>query len=72
MLGRNFFQKLKNVVYILEQRRDRAGYFAALLLPTAWLPYDEWAEAKEMYTAAIIHLGNACIENGRTDLVQYC
>ena len=56
----------------LEQRRDRAGYFATLPLPTAWLPYDEWVEAKEMYTAAVIHRGNACIENGRPDLVTYC
>lgn len=56
----------------LEARRDRAAFFRELPLPTAWLTWDEWNEAKEMAAAAREHRANACIENGRFDLVQYC
>lgn len=57
---------------VLEKRRERAGEFRSLPLPVAWLPYSEWAEAKEMATAAILHRQDTCIANGRPDLVTYC
>lgn len=57
---------------ILEHRKERAEYFRCLELPVAWIPYTEWAEAKEMSEAAILHRQDACIANGRPDLVQYC
>ena len=56
----------------LENLKEQSEKFFCLPLPVAWLPYKEWAEAKEMATAAILHRQNACIENGRLDLVQYC
>ena len=57
---------------VLEKRRERAGEFRSLPLPVAWLPYKDWAEAKEMATAAILHRQDVCIANGRPDLVTYC
>lgn len=56
----------------LEARKDKADRFFCLPLPVAWIPWDEWQEAKEMATAAIIHRQDACIANGRPDLVTYC
>ena len=56
----------------LDKRRDRAEHFFCLPFPVAWIPWDEWQEAKEMATAAIIHRQDACIANGRPDLVTYC
>ena len=56
----------------LDALREKAERFFCLPLPTAWLPWEEWKEAKEMYENAILHRQNACIEAGRYDLVQYC
>lgn len=56
----------------LEATKEKADRFFGLPLPIAWLPYEEWSEAKELATAAIIHRQEACIRNGRPDLVQYC
>lgn len=56
----------------LEERRDLAGYFRSLPLPIAWLTWDKWTQAQEMALAAREHRAQACIENGRLDLVQYC
>lgn len=56
----------------LEKLIDRSGEFMSLPLPVAWLPWEDWKEAKEMYESAIIHRQEACIANGRPDLVTYC
>ena len=56
----------------LEKARDRSEYFFCLPLPLAWLTWDEWKEANEMAQAAIFHRQEACIANGRPDLVTYC
>jgi hypothetical protein len=56
----------------LEYLRDKSEQFFCLPLPVAWLPWETWSEAKEFAQNAIIHRQNACIENGRPDLVQYC
>ena len=56
----------------LEEMRERAGEFRSLPLPVAWLPWEDWQAAKEMADNAIVHRQNACIENGRPDLVAYC
>ena len=56
----------------LEQTKERAEFFRCLPLPTAWLTWEEWTEANEMAIGAREHRAQACIENGRFDLVQYC
>ena len=52
--------------------KDKSEKFFCLELPVAWLPYDELVEAKEIAAAAVIHRQEACIRNGRPDLVSYC
>lgn len=52
--------------------RDKAERFFCLPLPVAWLPYEEWKEAKELSMSAVLHREQVCIENGRLDLLQYC
>ena len=56
----------------LEALRDASEKYFCLPLPVAWIPYKELVEAKELAERAIEHRINACIENGRIDLVQYC
>ena len=56
----------------LEAQKEKADRFFCLDLPVAWLPYEEWKEAKEMATMAVIHRQEACVVNGRYDLIQYC
>lgn len=56
----------------LAETKEKVERFFCLPLPTAWLPWDEWSEAKELATAAIVHRQEACIAAGRPDLVQYC
>lgn len=56
----------------LEAMRDRSEYFFLQELPVAWLTWDEWQEANEMAASAIVHRQEACIANGRPDLVTYC
>ena len=56
----------------LEILKEKSERFFCLPLPVAWLPWDEWKDAKELSEMAIIHRQNACIENGRYDLVKYC
>lgn len=53
----------------LEEKADR---FFCLELPLAWLPWEDWKEANELAQMAIMHRQNACIANGRPDLVTYC
>ena len=56
----------------LEKMKERSEYFFCLPLPIAWLTWDEWEEANEMAMSAIVHRQEACIANGRPDLVTYC
>lgn len=56
----------------LSDLKDRAERFFCLPLPIAWLPWEEYRDAKEIAQMAILHRQNACIENGRPDLVAYC
>ena len=52
--------------------KDKAEKYWMLPLPVAWLPWEDWKDAKELSQMAIIHRQNACIEAGRPDLVTYC
>lgn len=56
----------------LEQMDEKAQEFFCLPLPVAWLPWEKWKEAKELATMAILHRQDACIANGRPDLVALC
>ena len=56
----------------LENMKNRADEFFCLPLPIAWLPWEDWKDAKELSENAIVHRQNACIANGRLDLVKYC
>lgn len=56
----------------LEDLKEKAETFFCLELPVAWLPWEEYRNAKELAQMAILHRQNACIENGRPDLVAYC
>ena len=56
----------------LEAMMQQAEKFFCLELPVAWLPYEELRLAKELANLAIMHRQDACIANGRPDLVTYC
>ena len=55
----------------MSKLKERAEYFFCLP-PIAWLPYEEWIEAKEIAQMAITHREETCIKNGRLDLLKYC
>ena len=52
--------------------KEKAEKLFMLPLPIAWIPWEDWQDAKELSEMAIMHRQNACIENGRYDLVKYC
>lgn len=56
----------------LEDLKYRADEYFCLPLPVAWIPWEEWQDAKELAQMAVIHRQNVCVENGRPDLVKYC
>lgn len=56
----------------LADLQEKAERFFLLPLPVAWLPWEDWKDAKELASMAVIHRQNACIEAGRPDLVAYC
>ena len=56
----------------LEEMDEKAQRFFALELPVAWLPYEDWRDAKELANMAIMHRQDACIANGRPELVALC
>lgn len=56
----------------LESLRERSEKYFCAGLPVAWVPWETWKDMKELSEMAIIHRQNACIENGRPDLVTYC
>ena len=56
----------------LTSLKERSEKYFCLPLPIAWLPWEEWKDAKEMIDNAVFHRQEACIANGRPDLVAYC
>lgn len=56
----------------LWEMKEKSEEFFCLPLPVAWLPWEKHKEAKELANMAILHRQNACIANGRPDLVKYC
>lgn len=56
----------------LESLKDRAEKYFCAGLPVAWVTWETWQDMKELSEMAIIHRQNACIANGRPDLVTYC
>lgn len=58
-----------NRLYDLRQKAEK--YFC-YELPVAWVPYEELVEMKEISNMAIMHRQDACIRNGRFDLVSMC
>ena len=56
----------------LAELASKAEELFCLELPVAWLPYEQLKEAKEISQMAILHRQEACIANGRPDLVKYC
>lgn len=53
----------------MRQDAEEAFYYE---LPVVWLPYEKWHRAKTLAQIAVSHREQACIENGRLDLLQYC
>lgn len=57
----------------LSALKDRADYLTALMYaPITWMVWDDLKDARELAQMAINHRVQACIENGRADLVRYC
>ena len=56
----------------LENLKERSEYFFSIGLPVTYLTWEEWQEANEMVQNAIFRRQEACIANGRPDLVTYC
>ena len=56
----------------LDDLKDKADKYFCLPLPVAWLPYEEWAEAKELATMAISHRQEVCVQSGHPEWVSYC
>lgn len=46
--------------------------FCMMNAPVTWLVGEDYRDAKELSMMAINHRMQACIENGRPDLVKYC
>lgn len=56
----------------LEDLKDRSERYFLEALPIAWVPWEQWKDMKELANMAIMHRQDACIANGRPDLVAYC
>ena len=56
----------------LEEIDQKAQRFFCLELPVAWLTWEDYKDAKELAQMAILHRQDACIANGRPDLVACC
>jgi hypothetical protein len=56
----------------LDALREKAEKYFLLPAPIAWLPYEELVEARELAAMAVLHRQEACIANGRPDLVAGC
>lgn len=52
--------------------KDRAEQYFCASLPVAWVDYDTWKDMKELSSQAVLHRQEACIANGRPDLVSLC
>ena len=57
----------------MEQLKEKADHlFCMMRGPITWLVWEDLRDARELSLMAQNHRINACIENGRADLVQYC
>ena len=56
----------------LEWAYRKAQEFFCLPLPVAWITWEDYKDAKELANMAILHRQDACIKNGRPDLVAHC
>lgn len=56
----------------LESLKRRSEEYFCAGLPVAWVPWETWQDMKELSEMAILHRQEACIANGRPDLVTYC
>ena len=57
----------------LENMAERAEkYFCMGCDPMTYVPYEVWKDMRELSEMAILHRQDACIANGRPDLVTYC
>ena len=56
----------------MEELKEKSEKFFCAELPIAWVPYSEWKEMKELSEMAIMHRQDACIANGRPELVSLC
>lgn len=56
----------------LEALREKADKLESLPLPLAWIPYEDWKDAKELSEMASLHRYNTCLEHGRYRDLQYC
>ena len=57
----------------LEELKEKADrLFGMMTGPITWMVWEDLKDAQELSMMAVNHRMNACIENGRPDLVQYC
>lgn len=56
----------------LEYIFDRTGHLLSYHEQLAWMPWEDYKDAKEYSALAVELRVNTCIEKGRYDLIQYC
>lgn len=56
----------------LESLQERAERYFCKELPVAWVTWEEHQDMTELANMAIMHRQDACIANGRPDLVAHC
>ena len=56
----------------LQKRKEDAERFFCLPMPIAWISWKDWQRANELAQDAICHRQDACVANGRYDLITYC
>ena len=56
----------------LEKLQEKADRLMELDLPVAWIPWEEWQDAKQLSDMAVLHRQECCVANGRYDLISYC
>jgi len=56
----------------LDGLKKEADEYFCLDIPIAWVDGKTYGRCRELANLAIEHRVNACVENGRIDLIQYC
>lgn len=56
----------------LQARKEKAERFFCWAEPVAWLPWEDWKDAKEIAESAVFIRQERCIEAGRPELVPFC